>query len=187
MTARFKNFLFTLLLLTTVIFMFTACAGGEDASTDSQGAQDLVISSGDAKSDNEDDGEEAEDSEDASEPEESDWEGEEAGDLMDLTGTWTSDPTDGSWVEAVIDDATDTITIRCLSDDGDTSTTYWVGTYDPPGDEESTYQWKSEREEAPDADMSSSDDAMEISYSDDALHFEMTQNGEKKSVELICG
>ncbi len=186
---RSKNFLYTLLLLTTIIFALTACAGGNDSS-ESQETQDLVISSGE-----ENPGEEAEeeapdtedvDEEDAEESE--DWEGEEAGEYMDLAGTWTSEPSeDGSWVEAVIDDADDTITIRCLSDDGDTSSIYWVGTYDPPVNETDTYEWKSVKKEASDEEMSASDDTMEISYSEDALHFEIEENGNKKSVELICG
>ena len=50
----------------------------------------------------------------------------------DLTGTWkqTNSGSDDSWMEAEI--TADTITIQWVSDNGDTKSLYWKGSYNAP-------------------------------------------------------
>ena len=62
----------------------------------------------------------------------------------DLTGTWKSEANEGSWMEAVI--SADTISIDWISDDGDTRSIYWIGTYAAPTEYVDDYTWTSERD-----------------------------------------
>ena len=85
---------------------------------------------------------------------------------VDLTGTWKSEDNDGSWMEAVIAD--DTIIVNWVSDNGDTTSIYWVGTYTVPTEYSADYTWTSDRnkEQTDNAikDFSYSDADKELSY-----------------------
>ena len=53
---------------------------------------------------------------------------------LDLTGTWkqTNSQADDSWQEAIIESGT--ITVNWVSDNGDTKSLYWAGSYEAPSE-----------------------------------------------------
>ena len=61
----------------------------------------------------------------------------------DLTGTWkqTNSGSDDSWMEAEI--TSDTITVQWVSNNGDTKSLYWKGTYAAP-DKAGDWKWTSQ-------------------------------------------
>lgn len=85
---------------------------------------------------------------------------------MNLTGTWKSEDKNGSWMEADIKD--DVITINWVSDNGDTKSIYWIGTYEAPTKYSEQYKWTSKRdkEKTKNALLASQDDSKEITYED---------------------
>lgn len=102
----------------------------------------------------------------------------------DLTGTWKSEANEGSWMEAVI--TADTISIDWVSDDGNTKSIYWVGTYIAPTENVDDYTWTSERnkEQTDNALMASTDDTKDFSYSSDKLSFSVSLMGTTTQMEL---
>lgn len=65
----------------------------------------------------------------------------------DLTGTWkqTNSGSTDSWMEAEI--TADTITVQWVSDNGDTKSLYWKGTYSAP-DKAGDWKWTSQGDTA---------------------------------------
>ena len=103
---------------------------------------------------------------------------------LDLTGTWTSEDNDGSWMEAVVSDGV--ITINWVSDNGDTKSIYWVGTYDAPTEYVEEYSWTSERdkEKTDSALMASTDDTKDFSYTNDEITYEASALGTTTTIHL---
>ena len=85
---------------------------------------------------------------------------------VDLTGTWKSEDNDGSWMEATIND--NTISIDWVSDNGDTKSIYWVGSYTAPTEYSDEYTWTStnDKEQTASALLASPDDTKDFTYSD---------------------
>lgn len=102
----------------------------------------------------------------------------------DLTGTWKSEANEGSWMEAVI--SADTISIDWISDDGDTRSIYWIGTYAAPTEYVDDYTWTSERdkEQTDNALLASTDDTKDFSYSSGKLSYEVSFMGTTTKMEL---
>ncbi len=109
---------------------------------------------------------------------------EPAEEPTDLTGTWKSEANEGSWMEAVI--SADTISIDWVSDDGNTKSIYWVGTYAAPTEYVEDYTWTSERdkEQTDNALMASTDDTKDFSYSSDKLSYSVSLMGTTTQMEL---
>ena len=65
----------------------------------------------------------------------------------DLTGTWkqTNSGSTDSWMEAEI--TADTITVQWVSDNGDTKSLYWKGSYSAP-DKAGDWKWTSQGDTA---------------------------------------
>ena len=103
---------------------------------------------------------------------------------LDLTGTWASENDDGSWMEASISD--DVITINWVSDNGDSKSIYWVGTYIAPTEDTEKYTWTSERdkEQTDSALLASTADTKEFSYKDGELTYETSVLGTTKTMHL---
>lgn len=105
---------------------------------------------------------------------------------VDLAGTWKSEDNDGSWMEAVIAD--DTITVNWVSDNGDTTSIYWVGTYTAPTEYSADYTWTSDRnkERTDNAMLASTDDTKDFSYSDadKELSYQVSMAGTTTKVKL---
>ena len=68
----------------------------------------------------------------------------------DLTGTWkqTNSGSTDSWMEAEI--TADTITVQWVSDNGDTKSLYWKGSYNAP-DKAGDWKWTSQGDHRGDA------------------------------------
>lgn len=109
---------------------------------------------------------------------------ESAKEPLDLTGTWKSENNEGSWMEAQIKDSV--ITINWVSDNGDTKSIYWIGTYIAPEEYSEEYSWTSERdkEQTDGALLASPDDTKEFSYTDEELTYEASALGTTTTMHL---
>ena len=109
---------------------------------------------------------------------------EEEKEPLDLSGTWKSKDNDGSWMEAEIKDSV--ITINWVSDNGDTKSIYWIGTYNAPTEYTDEYNWTSERdkEQTDSALLASTDDTKEFSYKNEELTYEAAAMGTTTTMRL---
>lgn len=109
---------------------------------------------------------------------------EEAKAPLDLNGTWASEKNDGSWMEADI--ANGAITINWVSDNGNTKSIYWIGTYDAPKDSNDEYKWTSTRdkEKTKSALLASQDDTKDFSYANKELSYKASALGTTKTMKL---
>lgn len=97
---------------------------------------------------------------------------------LDLTGTWIAPgESEDSWQEAVIDGST--ITVYWVSDNGDTKSLYWAGTYTAPEDAAETYSWDSanDHEQTDTALLASGDDTKTFTYENGQLSWEVSALG----------
>lgn len=101
-----------------------------------------------------------------------------------LTGTWTSENTDGSYQEAII--TNDSIEINWVSDNGATKSIYWSGTYIAPTEFTEEYSWISDRnkEKTDSSLLASTDDTKEFIYKDGKINYEVTLMGTTSTFEL---
>lgn len=101
-----------------------------------------------------------------------------------LTGTWKSEANEGSWMEATISE--DSISVDWVSDEGNTRSIYWVGTYIAPAENVDSYTWTSERnaEQTDNALLASTDDTKEFSYSSEKLSYSVSLMGTTTQMEL---
>ena len=95
----------------------------------------------------------------------------------DLSGTWKTKEEDGSWMEAEIKD--DVITINWISDEGESTSVFWVGSYDAPKDSGNEYSWESKRDKdkTDKEPLASSDATKKFTYKDGKLTYQMTGFG----------
>ncbi|MBP2215968.1 hypothetical protein [Arthrobacter sp. CAN_C5] len=111
---------------------------------------------------------------------------EEAPEDFDLTGTWTqsNSNSEDSYQQATITD--DTISIDWVSDGGDTTAIYWIGTFEEPADAEETFAWTSIRDaEATDmAILAATSDDKEFTYEGDTITYEVSALGTTTKVAL---
>ena len=109
---------------------------------------------------------------------------EEAKEPTNLTGTWKSEENNGSWQEAVI--SNDRIEINWVSDNGDTKSIYWIGTYEAPTEAVDEYVWTSDRnkEETDNALLASTDDTKEFTYKSGVLSYEASALGTTTTVKM---
>ena len=111
---------------------------------------------------------------------------EETPQVPDLTGAWKqSNPTsEDSYQQATI--TTDTITVEWVTDGGDTTSTYWVGTFEPPTDASESHIWTSQRDAAAtdSALLASTDDTKEFTYEGDTISYKVSALGTTTTVDL---
>lgn len=102
----------------------------------------------------------------------------------DLTGTWVSENNDGSYHEAVITE--NTIEINWVSDNGETKSIYWIGTYSAPTEPVTEYSWTSERdkEKTDTALLASTDDTKVFTYKNGILSYEASAMGTTATMNL---
>ncbi len=102
----------------------------------------------------------------------------------DLTGTWRSEANEGAWMEATI--SADSISVDWVSDEGNTRSIYWLGTYTAPTEYVESYTWTSERnkEQTDTALMASTDDTKDFSYSSGKLRYSVSLMGTTTQMEL---
>ena len=106
--------------------------------------------------------------------------------VADLTGAWKQDNSNSedSYQQATI--TADTITIDWVSDGGDTTSIYWVGTYQAPTTATEPYVWTSQRDAAAtdSALMASTDDTKEFTFQDDTISYKLSALGTTITAKL---
>ena len=111
---------------------------------------------------------------------------ENAPQAPDLTGAWKqSNPaSEKSYQQATI--TADAITVEWVADGGDTTSIYWVGTFEAPSDSSGPYMWTSQRdvEATKSAFMASSDDTKEFTYEGDSISYKVSALGTTTTVKL---
>lgn len=111
---------------------------------------------------------------------------EEAPEAPDLTGEWKQSNTNSedSYQQASI--TSDTITIEWVTDGGNTTSIYWVGTFEAPTDASESYTWTSERDaEATDSSLlGSTSDTKDFMYEGETISYEVTALGTTTTVEM---
>jgi hypothetical protein len=73
-----------------------------------------------------------------------------------------------------------------VSDGGDTTSIYWVGTFVAPIDATEPFVWTSQRDAAAtdSAMLASSDDTKEFTYEDDTISYKVSALGTTTTVKL---
>lgn len=104
----------------------------------------------------------------------------------DLTGQWkqnNSSSADG-WMTATI--TPDAITASFVTDGGDMTSLFWVGSFTPPSDDASSYVWTSTRDEAATetALLASTDATKDFVFEDGELSFPVSIAGSTATVRM---
>ncbi|MBP2414071.1 hypothetical protein JOF48_002870 [Arthrobacter stackebrandtii] len=114
---------------------------------------------------------------------------QEAPKAPDLTGSWkeADSASKETYQQATI--TADTITVEWVSDGGDTTAVYWVGTFVAPVDATKPYTWSSQRDAAATdmALLASSDDAKDFTFDGDTISYKVTALGTTVTAKLKKG
>lgn len=106
--------------------------------------------------------------------------------IPDLTGEWkqTNSKADDSYQAATI--SGDTIEIYWISDNGDTKSLYWAGSFIAPSTAEEPYKWdsKNDHNKTDGAMLASSDDTKTMTYQNGVLSYEASAMGTTTTVKL---
>ena len=104
----------------------------------------------------------------------------------DLTGEWrqTNSNSEDSWQSAIITE--DTITVYWVSDNGDTQSLYWAGTYEAPQDAEEPYSWDSvnDTEQTANAILASNDETKTFTYENGEISYQASALGTTTTIRL---
>ena len=104
----------------------------------------------------------------------------------DLTGNWkqTNSKSDSSYQAATI--SGDTIEIYWISDNGDTKSLYWAGSFVAPTTTDEPYKWdsKNDHSKTEGAMLASSDDTKTMTYQNGVLSYEASALGTTTTVKL---
>ena len=102
--------------------------------------------------------------------------------VLDLSGTWSSDKSAGNYQEAII--SGDEIEIDWKT--SDTSSLYWAGSYDAPVKKVKEYSWisKNNKEKTGAALLASQDDTKKISYKDGVISYDVSVMGITQTMKL---
>lgn len=113
----------------------------------------------------------------------------EAAKAPDLTGTWkqTNSAAADSYQEAEI--SGDVITINWVTDNGDTKSIYWVGSFAAPKDATTPYKWTSTRDQAAtdSALLASTDATKDFTFQDDTISYSASALGTTTTIKLKKG
>ena len=106
--------------------------------------------------------------------------------IPDLTGEWKQEnsKSDDSYQSATI--IGDTITIYWISDNGDTKSLYWAGSFIAPTTADEPYSWDSENDHSKTDSslLASSDDTKTITYENGVLSYEASAMGTTTKIKL---
>ncbi|MGP9782141.1 hypothetical protein CQ010_16940 [Arthrobacter sp. MYb211] len=104
----------------------------------------------------------------------------------DLTGEWkqVNSQSDDAFQSATVSD--DMISIDWVTNNGDTKSVYWVGTFEAPAKAAESYVWTSKRDEAAtdSALLASTSDTKEFTFSDEQISYEAGMMGTTTTVRL---
>ncbi|ANP73526.1 hypothetical protein [Cryobacterium arcticum] len=111
---------------------------------------------------------------------------EEVAQAPDLTGTWkqSNSASEDAYQQATI--TADTISVDWVTDGGDTTSVYWVGTFVAPTDASEPVTWTSQRDAAAtdSAMLASSDDTKEFTYESGTISYKVSALGTTTTVKL---
>lgn len=111
---------------------------------------------------------------------------EDSPQAADLTGAWkqSNSVSEDSYQQATI--TADAITVEWVSDGGNTTSIYWIGTFQAPTDGSEQYTWSSQRDAAAtdSALMASTDDTKDFTYEGDTISYKVSALGTTTTVEL---
>ena len=103
-----------------------------------------------------------------------------------LTGEWkqTNSNSDTSYQAATITD--NTIEVYWVSDNGETKSLYWAGTFTDPTTPMESFSWESanDHEKTGNALLASSNDTKTFAYEDGVISYEVTAMGTTTTVKL---
>lgn len=104
----------------------------------------------------------------------------------DLTGDWkqVNSSSDDSYQQATI--SGDTIEIYWVSDNGDTKSLYWAGSFEAPTTADEPYSWesKNDHDKTDSALMASSDDTKKFTYEKNQISYEASALGTTATIRL---
>lgn len=104
----------------------------------------------------------------------------------DLTGNWkqSNAMSDDSYQAAVIKDGV--ITIHWVTNNGDTKSLYWVGSFEAPPDAVQPYAWISKRDKkaTDNAIMASGANTKEFTFTENEITYEASIMGTKGIIRL---
>jgi len=113
-------------------------------------------------------------------------ENEENKKSVNLIGEWkqVNSNSEDSWQSAMIEN--NEIKIYWVSDNGDTTSLYWAGSFTPSTTNSETYSWESENnhELTKSALLASTDDTKTITYENKQLNYSVTALGITTTVKL---
>lgn len=105
---------------------------------------------------------------------------------LDLSGSWkqTNSNSSDAWMEAEISESS--ISVDWVTDNGDTRSIYWVGSYEPPTTAGDSYSWDSANDtsQTENALLASDSEAKAFDYSNGELSFEVTMMGTTTTVRM---
>jgi hypothetical protein len=111
---------------------------------------------------------------------------EKAAQAPDLSGAWTqSNPSsEKSYQQATI--TADAITVDWVTDGGNTTSIYWVGSFKAPSSSSGPYTWTSQRDAAAtkSALLASTDATKEFTYDGDTISYKVSAMGTTTTVKL---
>ena len=151
-----KKKILTAMIAAALLAMLTACGGTASTSTDNGSAQNTAS-------------QKAEDKQPA-----------------DLTGDWkqVNSSSDDSYQQATI--SGDTIEIYWVSDNGDSKSLYWAGSFEEPTTADEPYSWesKNDHDKTDSALMASSDDTKKFTYEKNQISYEASAMGTTTTIRL---
>ena len=104
----------------------------------------------------------------------------------DLTGDWkqVNSSSDDSYQQATI--SGDTIEIYWVSDNGDSKSLYWAGSFEAPTTADEPYSWesKNDHDKTDSALMASSDDTKKFTYEKNQISYEASALGTTTTIRL---
>jgi hypothetical protein len=106
--------------------------------------------------------------------------------IPDLIGNWkqNNSASNDGWMTATI--SNNTITANFVTDNGDTTSLFWVGTFVPPTDDASSYTWTSTRDTAAtdSALLASTDPTKDFTYENGEISFSVSIAGSTATVRM---
>lgn len=151
-----KKKILTAMIAAALLAMLTACGGTTSTSTDNGNAQNTASQKAEEKQ------------------------------PADLTGDWkqVNSSSDDSYQQATI--SGDTIEIYWVSDNGDSKSLYWAGSFEAPTTADEPYSWesKNDHDKTDSALMASSDDTKKFTYEKNQISYEASALGTTTTIRL---
>ena len=151
-----KKKILTAMIAAALLAMLTACGGTASTSTDNGSAQNTASQKAEEKQ------------------------------PADLTGDWkqVNSSSDDSYQQATI--SGDTIEIYWVSDNGDSKSLYWAGSFEASTTADEPYSWesKNDHDKTDSALMASSDDTKKFTYEKNQISYEASALGTTTTIRL---